>query len=99
MRRKAHGRQLRDSRSWLWLQVFVAGIVIAGVIASAVGVWRVGFEARTEIDRLAVANSESSQWALSQAEVEVLKFRTALVDAYAIDGTAGLDDVRRRFDT
>ena len=69
-----------------------------GLIVSAVGVWRVGYEARSAIDRLAIANAESSQWALAQAEVEVLKFQIALERAVNDPRPEMLDNVRLRFD-
>ncbi len=91
-------RNLGTRTYWLHFRTIVGAFVFIGLVVSAVGVWQVGFDARKEIDNLAVANAESSQWALSQSEVEVLKLRGALLDAYAIKGTTALPEVRRRFD-
>lgn len=78
----------------------VLGVVLfVGLVVSSVGLWRVGFEARSQIENLAVASAESSQWTLSQSEVELLKFHIALMEAAEESADASaLDEVRRRFD-
>jgi len=73
-------------------------IVLVGVIISAAGTWRVGFDARRQIEAAAVADGESSQWTLAQAEVEVLRLQLAISDALNAQGGADLAEVRRRFD-
>ncbi|MFW5881767.1 MAG: ATP-binding protein, partial [Roseicyclus sp.] len=55
-------------------------------------------DVRREIDALATANSDSTQWSLAQADVEVLALKWAI--AAAGDGTdaAALAELRTRFD-
>ncbi|MCB1332940.1 MAG: response regulator [Roseivivax sp.] len=76
----------------------VAGLVafLGVVAASLVAIWLLSEDARREIDKLAVANADSTQWSLAQFEVEFLLYHNALLNARQ-DG-AGLADVRRRFD-
>ncbi len=50
-----------------------------------------------QIDALASANSDSTQWTLAQSDVELLTLMTALADA-AADPDASLSAVRTRFD-
>jgi PAS domain S-box-containing protein len=78
--------------------MLVAVCVLVGVVVSVIGLWRVGTEASQQIERLSIASAESSQWALAQSEVEALRFRIAIAQALARDGSAGLQDVRRNFD-
>ena len=50
-----------------------------------------------QIDALASANSDSTQWTLAQSDVELLTLMTALAAA-AADPDASLSEVRTRFD-
>nr|WP_239025453.1 PAS domain-containing hybrid sensor histidine kinase/response regulator [Roseibacterium persicicum] len=54
-------------------------------------------EVRREIDALATANSDNTQWALAQADVDVLALQAAIAAAGAAPDTS-LRDVRNRFD-
>lgn len=54
-------------------------------------------EVRREIDALATANSDSTQWSLAQADVELLALKWAILAAEH-DGTASVGEVRTRFD-
>jgi len=54
-------------------------------------------EVRQEIDALATANSDSTQWSLAQTDVELLALKWAIAAAEA-DGGASIAEVRRRFD-
>jgi hypothetical protein len=56
-----------------------------------------GQDVRREIDALATANSDSTQWSLAQADVEMLALKWAIWAAQ-IDGQGSLADVRTRFD-
>ncbi len=83
---------------WVRFRVAVCVVVLVGLLVSLAGVWRVGVEARAEIDRLAVASADSSLWTLAQSEVELLTLRDRLFDAALAPETRDLADVRRRFD-
>jgi len=52
---------------------------------------------RSEIDALGIANSDSTQWSLAQADVELLALTVAIQDGIA-DGGASIGEVRTRFD-
>lgn len=54
-------------------------------------------DVRREIDALGIANSDSTQWSLAQADVEMLALEVAIAEGLA-DGGASIDEVRRRFD-
>lgn len=69
------------------------------VAALAVTIWMVQIDARRQIDQLATANSDSTQWFLAQTEVEILSLQRALSGmAEATDPAAATADIRRRFD-
>ena len=67
------------------------------VALATVSIVLMGLEVNRKIDVLATANSDSAQWSLAQAEVELLSLETALLIA-ASTPDAPLSDVRRRFD-
>ncbi|MDU8913698.1 ATP-binding protein [Aestuariicoccus sp. MJ-SS9] len=56
-----------------------------------------GGNVRQQIDGLATANSDSTQWSLAQVDVELLALQAAIYAAET-DRTADLRDVRQRFD-
>lgn len=55
-----------------------------------------GQEVRREIDALATAKSDSTQWSLAQADVELLALKWAILAA-EVDPNASVADVRARF--
>ena len=71
-------------------------IYLAVVIISATAIWLLSADARREVDALAVANADSTQWSLAQSEVEFLGFANAA--RAVIAGEADPGEVRRRFD-
>lgn len=73
-------------------------ILLAVLVMSAFGFWILSSDTRREIDVLATANSDSAQWSLAQAEVELVRFRNAVLEAQIDGDDADLADVRRRFD-
>lgn len=77
---------------------FVPAIVLAVVGACLVGIWILSADARREIDALATANADSTQWNIAQTEVELLTLETAVLAAMHDTSQAALRDVRRRFD-
>ena len=72
------------------------GAAVAVVLAT-LAIVLMGLEVNRKIGVLATTNSDSAQWSLAQAEVELLALETALLIA-ADDPDATLSDVRRRFD-
>lgn len=56
-----------------------------------------GDNVRQQIDSLATANSDSTQWSLAQVDVELLALKAAIFAA-EMDPAGGLADVRQRFD-
>lgn len=71
-------------------------IYMAVVIVSATAIWLLSADARREVDALAVANADSTQWSLAQSEVEFLSFANAARAVVA--GQATPDEARERFD-
>ncbi|MEQ6250208.1 hypothetical protein ABMC89_15040 [Sulfitobacter sp. HNIBRBA3233] len=79
------------------LNIGVAVIAVA-LTASAVTMMFLAGSVRLEVDRLAAANSDATQWSLAQTEVDVLALQIALADAVAQGDASALADVRRKFD-
>lgn len=72
-------------------------VLVLGVLALClIGIATLALNVRNGINSQATANSDNSQWTLSQLEVEFLNFKDAIVAAK--DGTEPLDEVRLRFD-
>jgi len=76
-----------------WFGAFLAFVVFA---ACAVGITYLSADARREINALATANADSTQWALAQSEVELLALlaQTLRADQPVAEQS---DAVRRRF--
>lgn len=83
-----------NRRLWqFWASVTtVSALVIIGMAS----VWALTTNARDQIDKLAVANSDSTQWSLAQLEVEFLVYQNALIAMSAGRGEAAA--VKRSFD-
>jgi PAS domain S-box-containing protein len=75
----------------------VAWIAAAAVVLATAALLVMGLEVKRKVDLLATANSDSSQWSLAQAEVELLALQSALLMA-AAEPERPLSEVRRRFD-
>ncbi|MBT8411546.1 MAG: PAS domain S-box protein [Octadecabacter sp.] len=77
-----------------WFGALLASAVFA---ACAVGIYYLSADARREINALATANADSTQWALAQSEVELLALLSESLrsDLPQEDQVA---NVRRRFD-
>ncbi len=60
-------------------------------------IWVLGTDARREIDDLATASGDSSQWSLAQTEVEFLALESAVLAVLA-GRTEDLSEVRKRYD-
>ena len=77
-----------------WFGAFLATCLLA---ACVVGIYYLSADARREINALATANADSTQWALAQSEVELLAL---LAEARRADvaGAEQASNVRRRFD-
>ena len=72
--------------------------VFALIVAlSAITVWFLSTNSRQEIEKLAFANTDSTQWSLAQIEVEFLSFETAVLKGLN-NADADLSDVRTGFD-
>ena len=82
----------RRTHVWVWGLLFALT-----VLASAMMIWILSADARREIDRLATANSDSSQWSIAQIEVEFLAFESAVIKSI-VGPEPDLAAVRRRFD-
>ncbi len=91
-----------------WIAALLTGLAVLTCIG---GVLFLSSDARREIDALAIANADSTQWSLAQSEVEFGALRVALLRARmagpppvaSADGVAPeqrpeLDTVRRQFD-
>ncbi|MBT8475372.1 MAG: PAS domain S-box protein, partial [Alphaproteobacteria bacterium] len=71
-------------------------LYMAVVMVSAAAIWLLSADARREVDALATANADSTQWSLAQSEVEFLAFSNAARAVVA--GQAQPAEARRRFD-
>ncbi len=89
--RKTATHGMRRTR---WFGAFTAFAVFA---ACAVGIYFLSADARREINALATANADSTQWALAQSEVELLTLLSE-VRRDDLDSDAQAAAVRRRFD-
>ena len=78
---------------------FLAGtsLFLVIVFSSAFAIWLFSSDARREIDALAIASSDVSQWSLAQSEVEFLALENAVLTALVAPQN-GVQDVKRRFD-
>ena len=76
---------------------FGSAVAVFGVALVVFWLVQMAQEVRQEIDALATANSDSTQWALAQTDVELLALKWAIAAAEA-DGGASIAEVRRRFD-
>lgn len=70
---------------------FVVGLLLLVLVQT-------GQDVRRQIDALATANSDNTQWSLAQADVEILTLQTAATAVLAGDGAVTLNDIRERFD-
>jgi PAS domain S-box-containing protein len=87
--------QRRRSR-FRGLPSFVAVSALVGIVLCAIGISVLANGVWQEVDALAAANSDTTQWSLAQTEVELL---TLLVAIHSGEHGAGpnLKDVRNRF--
>ncbi len=87
----------RGRRGLRRVRVAVAGGLLLVFVLGSIGVWLLSADARREIDALAVANADSTQWSLAQAEVELLTLKNVLLAA-SVSDDPDLREVRQRFD-
>jgi PAS domain S-box-containing protein len=80
------------------LAVIVLSATLFGILLSVLSVSFFTNSVQREVDALAVANSDTTQWTLVQAEVELLALQVAVHHAYHVAETPDLTDVRKRFD-
>ena len=71
--------------------------VLVAVAVCALAIFFLANSMREEIDNLASANSDTTQWSLAQTEVDLLSLQVALEPA-ADGGVPDLRNIRRRFD-
>lgn len=93
-----NGIESTPRRTWFrGMPSFVAAAAVTGVILCAIGISVLANGVWREVDALAAANSDTTQWSLAQTEVELL---TLLVAIHSGEHAAGpnLRDVRNRFD-
>lgn len=77
------------------IALLISGAVLLVILV--VALVQLNRDVHEQIDVLATANSDSTQWSLAQSDVEVLALLNAVTDAQARPG-APLVDVRTRFD-
>ena len=73
----------------------VAALIVSALVLSIWGVVEFGRDVRKEIDALAIANSDSLQWSLSQLEVEFLTMRRVWDGGIAQDPRQAAEFLRR----
>lgn len=82
------------ARANTWFGALLAFVVFS---ACAVGIYYLSADARREIDALATANADSTQWALAQSEVELLALLSETLRS-DLPEEQQIENVRRRFD-
>ncbi|MEQ9259267.1 MAG: ATP-binding protein [Roseovarius sp.] len=75
----------------------MVAVALALLVAAVISLVQMNREVRQQIDALATANSDSTQWSLAQADVELLALLVAISDA-RLAPEAPLSEVRNRFD-
>lgn len=78
-----------------------AGLLVLGLLAAIGGIFRYSADVRTEIDHLAIANSDNLQWSLAQLEVEFDRLRITLLESAPTAEAptpAALSEIAQRFD-
>lgn len=83
-----------SARTNTWFGALLAFVVFS---ACAVGIYYLSADARREIDALATANADSTQWALAQSEVELLALLSETLRS-DLPEEQQIQNVRRRFD-
>ncbi|MCU0902298.1 MAG: ATP-binding protein [Tabrizicola sp.] len=86
----------RQRSRFLGLPSFVAAAAVIGVILCAIGISVLANGVWREVDALAAANSDTTQWSLAQTEVELLTLLVA-IHAGQHEAEPNLQDVRNRF--
>ena len=84
----------RRSAGSFWVP---AALVAVGLSLSLVAIFFLGSDVRRELDAMAGANRDSTQWTVSQTEVELARFRATLLTETAAEAP-DLARVRRSFD-
>lgn len=74
-----------------------SALYVVVVCAAAIAIYVLASDARRELDILATAKGDASQWSLAQTEVEFLAFENAVLDALGKQ-EPDLDEIRKRFD-
>lgn len=84
------------------LPTLILTAVLSGILLCVLAISFLATNVQREVDALAVANSDTTQWTLVQAEVELLALLVAVHDAevHASEKTLPtlLNEVRRRYD-
>ncbi|WP_180995944.1 hybrid sensor histidine kinase/response regulator [Tabrizicola aquatica] len=73
-------------------------MAVVGILLCLLTISFLADTVRSEVDALAVANSDTTQWSLVQTEVEVLALQVAVQDALHMAAAPDLQEIRRRFD-
>ena len=84
-------------RSFRTLPAVVLSMAVVGILLCLLTISFLADTVRSEVDALAVANSDTTQWSLVQTEVEVLALQVAVQDARHM-AVPDLQEIRRRFD-
>jgi PAS domain S-box-containing protein len=79
------------------LTALVLFAVLAGIVLSVATIAFLATNVQREVDALAVANSDATQWTLVQSEVELLALLVAVHEAEH-DAEPDLQEIRRRYD-
>ncbi|MBE1281864.1 MAG: PAS domain S-box protein [Rhodobacteraceae bacterium] len=84
----------KPTRRWrIYSALSVVGVLATAILAAVL----LNGDIRRKIDALATANSDSAQWSLAQADVELLALNSAILSATS-DPTGSLNDLRNRYD-
>ena len=89
-------RQVLVPKGAVLPKLSIASVLVA-VFVCVVSITFLASSVKLDIDGLASANSDTTQWSLAQTEVDLLALRLAASDAIA-DEASDLSTLRRRFD-
>ncbi|WP_295074249.1 PAS domain-containing hybrid sensor histidine kinase/response regulator [Tabrizicola sp.] len=92
----------RIKRRFRGLPTLVLAATLSGILLCVLAISFLATNVQREVNELGVANSDTTQWTLVQAEVELLALLVAVHDAEVHDSgqavQSGLQELRRRYD-
>lgn len=95
--RSEDGNGAYSTRRFRGLLTLVLSATLSGILLCTLAITFLANTVKSEIDALAVANSDTTQWSLVQTEVELLALQVA-IHATEHQPVPDLAEIRRRYD-